>query len=94
MWTVPQRLRVAFGVQVRERRILLAGLVVGQRVIHDRVLRDFRQRDVVAHVVQVRAIVLAHDEKLSAVAEHGRADAALLEPRTWQWGRTWHWGRH
>jgi hypothetical protein len=66
---------------VRERRILLAGLVVGQRVIHDRMLGDFRQRDVPAHVVQVRAVVLAHDEELAAVAEHGRTDAALLEPR-------------
>ena len=69
------------GVQVGERRILLAGLVVGQRVIHDCVLRDFRQRDVLAHVVQVRAVVLAHDKELAAVAEHGRTDAALLEPR-------------
>jgi hypothetical protein len=43
-------------------------------------LRDFRQRDVAAHVVQVRPVVLAYDEKLAAVAEHGRADAALLEP--------------
>ena len=66
------------GVEVGERRILLAGLVVGQRVIHDRVLRDFRQRDVLAHVVQVRAVVLAHDEELAAVAEHSGADARLL----------------
>ena len=28
-------------VQVRERRILLARLVIGQRIIHDRVLRYF-----------------------------------------------------
>jgi hypothetical protein len=53
------------GVQICEWRILLAGLVVGQRVIHDRVLGDFRQRDVPAHVVQVRPVVLAHDEKLT-----------------------------
>ena len=66
------------GVQVGERRILLAGLMVGQRIVHDRVLRHFGQRDVLAHVLQVQAVVLPHDEKLAAVAEHGRADAALL----------------
>ena len=69
------------GVEIGERRILLARLMVGQRVIHDRVLRDFRQRDVLAHVVQVRAVVLPHDEELAAVAEHSGADARLLEPR-------------
>jgi len=37
------------GVQVSERRILLAGLMVGQRVIHNRVLRHLWQRDVLAH---------------------------------------------
>jgi hypothetical protein len=47
----------------------------------NRVLSHFRQRNVVSHVVQIRAIVLAHDEELAAVAEHGRADAALLEAR-------------
>jgi hypothetical protein len=45
------------------------------------VLRHLGQRDVLAHVVQVCSIVLAHDEELAAVAEHGRADAALLESR-------------
>jgi hypothetical protein len=28
-------------VQIGERGVLLAGLMVGQRIIHDRVLRDF-----------------------------------------------------
>ena len=69
------------GVQIGERRILLAGLMVGQRVIHDGVLRHFGQRDVLAHVLQVGAVVLAHDEKLARVAEHGGADARLFEPR-------------
>ena len=30
---------------------------------------------------RVRAVVLAHDEKLAAVAEHGGADARLFEAR-------------
>ena len=60
---------------------ILLLLVVGQRVIHDCVLRDLWQRDVLAHVVQVCAIILAHDKKLAAVPEHGRTDAALFEPR-------------
>jgi DNA polymerase-4 len=69
------------GVQVSERRILLAGLMVGQRVIHNRVLRHLWQRDVLAHVFQVRAVVLPHYEKLARVSEYGRADARLFEPR-------------
>ena len=81
LWTVPQRLRVGVGVQISERRILLAGLMVGQRIIHDRVLGHFGQRDVLAHVIQIGAVVLAHDEKLARVAEHGGADARLFEPR-------------
>ena len=32
------------------------------------------------HVVQVGAVILAHDEELAAVAEHGGADAGLFEP--------------
>ena len=55
--------------------------MVGQRIIHDGVLGHFGQRDVLAHVIQVGAVVLAHDEKLAAVAEHGGADARLFEPR-------------
>ena len=54
--------------------------MVGQRIIHDRVLGDFGQRDVLRHVLQVGAVVLAHDEKLAAVAEHSGADARLFEP--------------
>ena len=54
--------------------------MVGQRIIHDRVLGDFGQRDVMGHVLQIRAVVLAHDEKLAAVAKHGGADARLFEP--------------
>jgi hypothetical protein len=53
--------------------------MVGQRVVHDRVLGDFGERDVPAHVVQVRPVVLAHDEELAAVAEHGRTDADCLK---------------
>jgi hypothetical protein len=68
------------GVEIGERRILLPALVVGQRIIHDGVLRHFGQRDVLAHVVQIRAVVLAHDEKLARVAEHCGADARLFEP--------------
>ena len=55
--------------------------MVGQRIIHNRVLGDFGQRDVLRHVLQIRAVVLAHDEKLARVAEHGGADARLFEPR-------------
>jgi hypothetical protein len=49
---------VGINVQVGERGILLPGLVVGQRIIHDRVLRDFGQRDVMGDVVQIGAVVL------------------------------------
>ena len=55
--------------------------MVGQRIIHDRVLRHFRECDVFAHVVEVGAVVLSHDKKLAAVAEHGGADARLFETR-------------
>ena len=54
--------------------------MVGQWIIHDRVLGDFGQRDVLRHVLQVGAVVLAHDEKLAAVAEYGGTDARLFEP--------------
>src|SRR6185437_1387802 len=52
------------GMEICERRILLARLMVGQRVVHYGVLRDLWQCDVLAHVLQVRAVVLAHDEEL------------------------------
>jgi len=45
--------------------------MVRQRIIHDGVLSHFGQGDVLRHVLQVRAVVLAHDEKLARVAEHG-----------------------
>ncbi len=59
------------GVEIGERRVFLTGLMVRQRVIHDGVLCHLGQRDVLAHVIQIGAVVLAHDEKLAAVAEHG-----------------------
>ena len=55
-------------------------LMVWQGIIHDGVLGDFRQRDVLRHVLQVGPVILAHDEKLAGVAEHGGADARLFEP--------------
>ncbi len=66
------------GVQVGKWRILLAGLVVGQWVIHNRVLRDFRQRDVHPHVVKIRAVVQGYDEELAA-AEHSGANAGQFD---------------
>ena len=71
---------VGINVQIGERGILLPGLVVGQRIIHDGVLRDFRERDVVRDVVHVGAVILAHQIKLAAVAEHCGANPALFEP--------------
>ena len=53
------------GVIISERRILLAGLMIGQWIIHDGVLRHFGQRNVLAHVIEISAVVLAHDEKLA-----------------------------
>ena len=67
------------GVQVGERGVFLAGLVVGERVIHDGVLGDIEQGDVLAHVLQVGPVVLAQDEELAGVAEDGGPDAGLLE---------------
>jgi len=63
------------GVQISERRILLAGLMVGERVVHDACCVTSGSRDVLAHVIQISAVVLAHDEKTGASAEYGRADA-------------------
>src|SRR5438105_3669606 len=68
-------------VQVSERRILLPDLVVWQRVIHDRVLCDFWNGDVLRDVVEVRAVVLPHQEELARVAEDGRTNAGLFETR-------------
>src|SRR5439155_12155012 len=69
------------GVEVRKRGVFLSRLMVGKGVVHNRVLGDLRQRDVFAHVVQVRSVVLPHDEELPAVAEYGRTNAALFEAR-------------
>src|SRR5438874_1012022 len=55
--------------------------MVGQGVIHNRVLGDLRQRNVFTHVVQIRSVVLPHDEELPAIAEYGRTNAALFEAR-------------
>src|SRR6266536_6134257 len=45
----------------------------------DGVLCKFRQSDVGGHVVEIGAIILAHEEELSAVAEDGGANAAFFE---------------
>src|SRR6266536_5409100 len=45
----------------------------------DGVLCKFRQSDVGGHVVEIGAVVLAHEEELSAVAEDGGANAAFFE---------------
>ncbi len=68
-------------MQISERGVFLPGLMVGQRVIHYRVLGDFGNGDVARDVVQIGAVVLAHQEKLAAVAEHGGTDARLFETR-------------
>lgn len=68
-------------VEIRERRILLAGLMIRQRVIPDGVLGHLGQRDVLAHVIEVGAVVLPHDEELARVPEYSGTDARLLEPR-------------
>src|SRR5580704_16469291 len=68
-------------VQIGEGRKFLASLMVGQRIVHDRVLRDFGQRDVLSHIVQVGAVILPHEEELAGVAKYGGTDARLLESR-------------
>jgi hypothetical protein len=72
----------AIGVKVHvgKGRVFLAGLVIRQRIIHDGVPGDLRDGDVLGHVVQVGAVVLAHQEELAAVAENGGANPALFEP--------------
>src|ERR1035441_6502629 len=77
----PANRAVGINVQISERGIFLPGLMVGQRVIHYRVLGDFGNGDVARDVVQIGAVVLAHQEKLAAVAKYGGADARLLETR-------------
>lgn len=66
-------------VQVREGGELFAALLVGQRIGEDGVFRELGQTDVARHVVEIGAIVLAHEEELAAVAEDGGADAAFFE---------------
>ena len=72
----------AIGVQMQigKGAEFLAGLMVGQRIIHNGVLGDVRQRDVVRHVLQVRPVALAHEKKLAAVAKNSGANAGLFEP--------------
>lgn len=67
------------GMEVGERGELVGALLIGQRVIEDRLLGHIREGDVCADVVEVGAIVLSHEEKLTTVAEDGGADAALFE---------------
>ena len=42
---------VGINVQISERAVLLSGLMVGQRIIHDGVLVDFGERNVVRDVI-------------------------------------------
>ena len=46
------KISAGVGMKICERRILLSRLMVGQRIIHNRVLGDFGQRDVLRHVLQ------------------------------------------
>ena len=43
-------------------------------------LGQLGEADVAAHVVEIGAIVLSHEEELARIAEHGGADAAFFEP--------------
>src|ERR1700722_3288725 len=71
---------VGVQMQIGKGAELLAGLMVGQGIIHDRVLGDVGQRDVMRHILQVRSVTLAHEKKLAAVAENSGANARLFEP--------------
>ncbi len=64
-------------VQVCERRTILARLLIRERIRKNGVFRQFGQADVARHIVQIGAVVLAHEEELAAVAEYSGADAAL-----------------
>ena len=72
------KISAGVSVKISERRILLSRLMVGERVIHDGVLGDFGQRDVLRHVLQIRAVVLAHDEKLAASCRTRRSGCATV----------------
>ena len=68
------------GVEVgKAGKPVVAALLVGERIGENGVLRQFSEADVAAHVFQVGAIILAHEEKLARVAEDGRANAAFFE---------------
>ena len=66
-------------VQVGECGEFFAGLLVGQRIGENCVLRQFGEANVGRHVVEIGAIVLAHEEELARVAEDGGANAAFFE---------------
>jgi len=53
--------------------------VIGKRIVHEGVLGDFGDGDVLSDIVNVGTVVLPHQEELPAVAEHCRPDAALLK---------------
>src|ERR1041385_7227104 len=67
---IPRRIRV----QISERRIPSTALMVGQRLVHDGVVRHLRQRDFLAHVLQVRAIcrMIKNWRKFPKTAERTR----------------------
>ena len=67
------------GVEVGKGGELFRGLLVRQWVVEDRLLGHVGEIDVCADVVEVRSIVLAHEEELAAIAKDGGADAALFE---------------
>jgi len=69
------------GVEVGEGGELFGGLLIGKWVVENGLFRYVREADVFADVVEVGAIVLPHEEELTAVAENGGPDAAFLEPR-------------
>ena len=65
----PADLVLRVGVQVGEGGELFPALLVGERIREDGVLGHFGEVDVAAHVVEVGAVVLPHEEELAAVAE-------------------------
>src|SRR6202050_5256707 len=54
--------------------------MVRERIVHEGVLRDLRDGDVLRDVVDVSPVVLPHQKELPAIAKHRRPDATLLEP--------------
>src|SRR5580698_65504 len=53
--------------------------MVREGIVHEGVLGNFWDGDVLAEVIDVSPVVLAHKEELPTVADHRRADAALLK---------------